>query len=102
EGEDLPGQRPDRDGTEDRRQAEGELVRTVGEPQPERGEEQVDQREVRVVPGAIGEDRPANRGAAPGGEGGEREQHPGPARCAADGQRHYERGEYAGAEPGQR
>src|SRR5581483_7643830 len=98
----LAEQRPRGERAEEDGEAERELPRPAREVEAEEGEEDVDERAVRVVPGAVGERRPRDRESEPRGERGERPERHEPAGRAVERGGRDERGEGAAAEPEER
>ena len=82
-GEDLAGERPGADGAEQRAEADRELAGAPGDERAEDRERGVDDGAVRVVPAAVGLDRPGDRRRAPERKRDERQEHDGAARESA-------------------
>src|SRR5207245_6091765 len=72
----LPEERPDRDRPEERAEPERQSARAAGQPEAECREDEVDESAVRVVPGAIRQPGPGDRGAEPRNEQSERQERP--------------------------
>ena len=98
----LPEQSPHGNGGEQDGEADRQLARAVGKPQPDQREEQVDERAIRVVPGAVRQRRPPDRGSAPGGERSQRQQPQNTSRRATNGEQGQNGEQGPGAEPGER
>jgi len=98
----LAEERPNRDGAEERREAERELAPPSRQPEADRCEEEVNEPAVGVVPGAVRERRPGDREREPRDERREGQQDRPALWHAADGEEHDDEEQRAATEPRQR
>src|SRR5207237_2350755 len=101
-GEDLAGERPGADGAEQRAEADRELAGAAGDERTDDREHRVDDGAVRVVPAAVGLDRPGDRRRAPERKRDERQEHDGACRESAGRSKGSGEDDRRAADPGQR